>query len=312
MARGIEDRQLFNRLPKPRGRLVANAPLARLSWFRTGGSAEVLFEPADEADLVAFLRGTPANIPVTVIGVGSNMLVRDGGVDGIVIRLGRGFAAVDIRGDSIRAGAAAMDVHIARQAADAGLAGVEFLVGIPGTIGGALRMNAGAYGRDMADVLVHARAVDRLGHLHEMDAADFGFEYRSTTAPTGLIFLSAVLKAKAGDPDAVKASMATIMQERQESQPIGTRTGGSSFKNPDGYKAWELIDRAGCRGLRVGGAQISEKHCNFLINHGEATAQDIEDLGEQVRRKVKSVTGVSLEWEIQRIGRSGKGKTRHE
>jgi UDP-N-acetylmuramate dehydrogenase len=293
----------IDRLPHVKGRLVENAPLSRLSWFKTGGPADVLFEPADEADLVSFLRHVPGDIPLTIIGVGSNLLVRDGGVAGVVIRLGRAFSEIDIRADVVKAGAAAMDVHVARAAAKAGLAGLEFMVGVPGTIGGALRMNAGAYGKEIADVLIHAHAVDRYGHVHELRAADFGFGYRTSKAAKDLIFLRASFHTKAGDEAAIVARMNEISAERQESQPIGTRTGGSTFKNPDGKKAWELIDAADCRGLRVGDAQVSEKHCNFLINHGAATAEDIETLGEMVRAKVKEKTGVELEWEIAIIGR---------
>ena len=273
----------IDRLPHVKGRLVENAPLSRLSWFKTGGPADVLFEPADEDDLVGFLRHVPSDIPLTIIGVGSNLLVRDGGVEGVVIRLGRVFADIKSRADVIKAGAAAMDVHVAREAAKAGLGGLEFMVGVPGTIGGALRMNAGAYGREVKDVLIHAHAVDRYGHVHELRPDDFGFGYRTSKAAKDLIFLRASFQGKTGDAQTIRARMDEISSERQESQPIGTRTGGSTFKNPDGKKAWELIEAAGCRGLRVGDAQVSEKHCNFLINHGAASAEDIETLGEQAR-----------------------------
>ncbi|WP_020399892.1 UDP-N-acetylmuramate dehydrogenase [Kordiimonas gwangyangensis] len=299
----------IDRLPHVKGRLVEGAPLSRLSWFKTGGPADVLFEPADEADLVSFLRHVPSDIPLTVIGVGSNLLVRDGGVEGVVIRLGRAFSEIEIRGDVVKAGASAMDVHVARAAAKAGLAGLEFMVGVPGTIGGALRMNAGAYGKEIADVLIHAHAVDRYGHVHELRAEDFGFSYRKSEAAKDLIFLRASFHTKTGDEAEIFERMSEISNERQESQPIGTRTGGSTFKNPAGKKAWELIDAAGCRGLRVGDAQVSEKHCNFLINHGEATAEDVETLGEMVREKVKAHSGVDLEWEIAIIGRkAGAGE----
>ncbi|WP_394805402.1 UDP-N-acetylmuramate dehydrogenase [Kordiimonas aestuarii] len=294
----------IDRLPHVKGRLVEDAPLSRLSWFKTGGPADVLFEPADEDDLVAFLRRVPSDIPLTIIGVGSNLLVRDGGVEGVVIRLGRAFSEIKIRADVVKAGAAAMDVHVAREAAKGGLSGLEFMVGVPGTVGGALRMNAGAYGREIKDVLIHAHAVDRYGHVHELRPNDFDFGYRSSRAAKDLIFLRASFQAKTGDEAAIRARMSEISTERQESQPIGTRTGGSTFKNPDGKKAWELIDAAGCRGLRVGDAQVSEKHCNFLINHGAATAEDIETLGETVRERVKEATGVTLEWELAIIGRN--------
>lgn len=289
-------------LPHVRGRLVENACLSRLSWFRTGGPAEVLFEPADEADLVNFLRYLPCDVPVTVIGVGSNLLVRDGGVKGVVIRLGRAFADIRMRGDIVKAGAAAMDVHVAKAAARAGMTGLEFLIGVPGTIGGALRMNAGAYGQEVKDVLAHAHAVDRYGHIHEFRTSDFEFSYRHTNIHPSMIFLSASFHVKSGQPEEVKARMAEINEQRQETQPIGTRTGGSTFKNPEGQKAWELIDAAGCRGLKVGDAQVSEKHCNFLINLGDASAADVETLGETVRDRVKAHCGVELEWEIQCIG----------
>lgn len=297
----------IDRLPHVRGRLVEDAPLARLSWFKTGGPADVLFEPADEADLINFLRHVPGDIPLTVIGVGSNLLVRDGGIEGVVIRLGRAFSDIEIRGDVVKAGAAAMDVHVARAAQKAGLGGLEFMVGVPGTIGGALRMNAGAYGKEIKDVLIHAHAVDRYGHVHELRVGDFGYGYRKSKAPKDLIFLRASFHTKTRAADEIKARMDEISAERQESQPIGTRTGGSTFKNPDGKKAWQLIDEAGCRGMRVGDAQISEKHCNFLINHGSATASDIEALGEAVRNKVREQCGVELEWEIAILGRESAG-----
>jgi len=297
----------IDRLPHVRGRLVENAPLSRLSWFRTGGPADVLFEPADEEDLVAFLHHVPGDVPLTVIGVGSNLLVRDGGVDGVVIRFGRAFASIDIRGDVVKAGAGAMDVHVARAAQKAGLTGLEFLVGVPGTVGGALPMNAGAYGREIKDILIHAHAVDRYGHQHELRVEDFDYGYRHCGEKANdLIFTRASFQAHTGNPRDILVAMEDISAERQESQPIGTRTGGSTFKNPDGVRAWELIDKAGCRGLRIGDAQVSEKHCNFLINHGSATAAEIEELGELVRNKVQEVTGVSLEWEIRRIGKPGE------
>jgi len=296
-------KSILANVPHLRGRLVEGACLSRLSWFRTGGPAQVLFEPADEADLVTFLRRIPSNVPMTVIGVGSNLLVRDGGVDGVVIRLGRGFAETKVRGHVLKAGAGAMDVHVAKAALREGVTGLEFLVGIPGTIGGGLRMNAGAYGREFENALIHAHAVDRYGHIHEISAEEFGFGYRSSKVDPSMIFISASFEVEDGDPAEIRTRMEEISSARQESQPIGTQTGGSTFKNPEGHKAWELIDAAGCRGLKVGNAQVSEKHCNFLINLGDATAADIETLGETVREKVKAHSGVELEWEIARIGK---------
>jgi len=298
----------LDKLPHVRGRLVENACLSRLSWFRTGGPAQVLFEPADEADLVAFLRRLPRSVPLTVIGVGSNLLVRDGGVQGVVIRLGRAFSDIRIRADIVKAGAGAMGVHVAKATARAELTGLEFLVGVPGTVGGALRMNAGAYGQEVSEVLKHAHAVDRYGHIHEFTSKDFDFSYRECAIDPSMIFLSASFQAHFGEEAEIKDRMAQINEVRQETQPIGTRTGGSTFKNPEGKKAWELIDAAGCRGMRIGGAQVSEKHCNFLINHGDATAADVELLGETVRRKVKETCGVELEWEILRIGDAEQGE----
>jgi UDP-N-acetylmuramate dehydrogenase len=295
-------------LPTVRGRLTADAPLAGITWFRVGGTAEIMFRPADRDDLAAFLAGKPAGMPVTVIGVGSNLLVRDGGVPGIVIRLGREFARIAAEGEEILAGAGALDLNVSIAARDAGLAGLEFLSGIPGTIGGALRMNGGAYGREMTDVVVEGEALDGSGRLHRLTHRDFGFSYRHCDLPEDWIFTGARLQGRRDDPQAVQARMAEIQKAREESQPIRTRTGGSTFANPSspearGRKAWQLVDEAGCRGLRIGGAQVSERHCNFLINTGDATAADIETLGEDVRRRVKEKTGVTLEWEIRRIGR---------
>jgi UDP-N-acetylmuramate dehydrogenase len=300
-------------LPPVRGRLTAHAPLAGITWFRVGGPAEIMFRPADRDDLAGFLAGKPAGLPVTMIGVGSNLLVRDGGVPGVVIRLGREFARVTAEDEQIRAGAAALDLNVAVAARDAGLAGLEFLSGIPGTIGGALRMNGGAYGREMTDVVVEGEALDGSGHLHRLTHKDFGFSYRHCDLPEDWIFTGVLLQGRRDDPQAIQARMAEIQKAREESQPIRTRTGGSTFANPStpearGRKAWQLIDEAGCRGLRIGGAQVSERHCNFLINTGDATAADIETLGEEVRRRVKEKTGVTLEWEIRRIGRpAGNG-----
>jgi UDP-N-acetylmuramate dehydrogenase len=294
---------LIDRLPKPRGRLVADAPLGPQTWFRTGGPAEVLFRPADVEDLASFLAALPADVAVTVLGVGSNLLVRDGGVKGVVIRLMRGFTAITVEGHEVVSGAGALDLNVALTARDHALAGLEFLSGIPGTIGGAVAMNGGAYGGELAQVLVSAEAVDRSGAVHRVDAARLGFSYRHSTAPADWIFTSARLRATPGDQLAIARRIAEIDAVRTDSQPR-SRTGGSTFVNPEGHKAWELIDRAGCRGLRVGEAQVSEKHCNFLINLGTATAADIEALGEEVRRRVRAHSGVQLEWEIRRIGES--------
>ncbi|WP_374764351.1 UDP-N-acetylmuramate dehydrogenase [Yunchengibacter salinarum] len=299
---------LMERLPPVRGRLTADAPLRRFSWFRTGGPADVLFEPQDEADLAAFLAACPKDVPLLVLGVGSNLLVRDGGVRGVVIRLGRAFQAVTTGPHGVTAAAGAMDVHVARAARDAGLAGLEFLVGVPGTIGGALAMNAGAYGRDMADVVTSARVLTRDGRPVTLTPDALGFSYRRCARAGEVIFLEATMAAEPGAPETIEEAMTAITTARSDSQPIGTRTGGSTFTNPPGEKAWELVDRAGCRGLRVGDAQISEKHTNFLINLGHATAHDIETLGEEVRRRVKAVTGVTLDWEIRRIGEPGPAR----
>jgi UDP-N-acetylmuramate dehydrogenase len=293
---------LIERLPAVRGRLTANAPLAPTTWFRVGGPADVLFKPADADDLIAFLAGRPADVPLTVIGVGSNLLVRDGGVPGVVIRLGRDFAGIDITGNRVAVGAGALDLTVATAAWEAGLSGLEFLSGVPGTIGGALRMNAGAYGGEMKDIVVSARGVDAKGQVHDFDTADLGFGYRHSGVADDIIFLDAVLAGMPGDAEAIAQRMAAIRAMREDSQPLRTRTGGSTFANPPKGKAWELIDAAGCRGLVKGGAQVSDKHCNFLINTGTASAADIEDLGEEVRRRVFEMSGVDLHWEIRRIG----------
>lgn len=289
-------------LPVPRGRMEANAPIARYTWFRTGGPAELLFEPADEEDLCAVLAALDESVPVTVIGVGSNLLVRDGGVDGLIVRLGKAFGAIRAEGHRLIAGAGATDIAVSHAARDAGLAGLEFLRGVPGTVGGAVKMNAGAYGREMADVLAAARAVDRTGASHSLKQADLGFTYRHSTLPEGWIVTEATLAGRLDRPEAIAARMDAITRAREESQPLRTRTGGSTFKNPAGDKAWRLVDQAGCRGLKIGGAMVSDKHTNFLINAGEATSAELEALGEEVRRRVKRETGVTLEWEIQRIG----------
>ena len=303
MALATTTPHLIDRLPRPRGRLTADAPLGPQTWLRAGGPAEVLFRPADVDDLVVFMAGLPSEVPVTVLGVSSNILVRDGGVKGVVIRLLRGFTDIAIEGHEVVAGAGALDLNVALTARDHALAGLEFLSGIPGTIGGALRMNAGAYEGDLAQVLVSANAVDRAGKVHEVSAVAMGFSYRHSEAPADWIFTSARLRATPGDQLAIARRIAEIDAARTDSQPR-SRTGGSTFVNPPGRKAWQLIDQAGCRGLRIGEAQVSEKHCNFLINLGEATATDIEALGEEVRRRVLEKTGVQLEWEIRRIGES--------
>lgn len=303
MALATSTPHLIDRLPRPRGRLTADAALGPQTWFRAGGPAEVLFRPADVEDLATFMAGLPSDVPVTVLGVGSNILVRDGGVKGVVIRLLRGFTGISVEGHEIVAGAGALDLNVALTARDHALAGLEFLSGIPGTVGGALRMNAGAYEGDLAQVLVSAEAVDRTGEVHRVPANAMGFSYRHSDAPAGWIFTAARLRATPGDQLAIARRIAEIDAARTDSQPR-SRTGGSTFVNPPGLKAWQLIDQAGCRGLRIGAAQVSEKHCNFLINLGEATATDIESLGEEVRRRVREKTGVQLEWEIRRIGAS--------
>jgi UDP-N-acetylmuramate dehydrogenase len=289
-------------LPPVRGSIARDAALKDMMWFRAGGPADVLFRPADVEDLGMFLAARSRDTPVYVIGVGSNLLVRDGGMPGTVVRLPASFGKIEADGTRIRAGAAALDAHVARVAADAGIAGLEFLRGVPGTVGGALRMNAGCYGREIADIFVEATALDEEGNLRTLTKADMGFSYRHSQAPEGLIFVEAVFEGAPDKPDAIKARMEELAANREASQPIRAKTGGSTFKNPPGQKAWELIDRAGCRGLMHGAAQVSEKHCNFLINTGEASAADIEALGEEVRRRVRQSQGVSLEWEIKRIG----------
>jgi UDP-N-acetylmuramate dehydrogenase len=290
-------------MPTPRGRLLANEPLAPFTWFRVGGPAQILFMPADEADLAYFLCGLPANISVTTIGLGSNLIVRDGGVAGVVIRLGRGFGAVQTEdGHRIRAGAAVPDVKVARAAQEAAIAGLSFMRGIPGAIGGALRMNGGAYGRETKDTLIEARGVDRQGRIRVFGNAEMGYSYRHCGVADDVIFTQALFQGQAGDPATIAAEMNEITEAREATQPIKSRTGGSTFKNPPGRKAWQLIDAAGCRGLVVGDAQVSELHCNFLINRGNATAAHIEMLGETVRERVRENSGIELEWEIKRIG----------
>jgi UDP-N-acetylmuramate dehydrogenase len=293
---------LKSKTPKLRGRLLPNQSLAELTWFRVGGPAQALFMPDDEADLAYFLSQLAPDVPVTVIGLGSNLIVRDGGVPGVVVRLGRGFSDVTVDGVRVTAGAAVPDVKVARAAQEAGVAGLAFYRGIPGAIGGALRMNGGAYQGETKDVLVESRAVDRAGRIHTLTNADMHYTYRHCGAPDDFIFTQATFAGTAGDPAAIAAAMDKITESREATQPIKSRTGGSTFKNPPGGKAWQLIDAAGCRGLVVGGAQVSELHCNFLINLGSAIAADIETLGETVRKRVKENSGVDLEWEIKRIG----------
>jgi UDP-N-acetylmuramate dehydrogenase len=291
-------------MPDLRGRLLANVPLAEVTWFRVGGPAQVLFTPTDESDLAYFLARLPDEIAVTVIGLGSNLIVRDGGVPGVVIRLaGRGFGALTIEeGHRLRSGAAVPDVKVARAAADASIDGLAFYRGIPGSIGGALRMNAGAHGGETTDVLLEARGVNRRGEVRVFSHADMGFTYRHSSVPEDVILIEALFQGRPGEQAAILAEMDRVTETREAAQPIREKTGGSTFKNPPGRKAWQLIDAAGCRGLVVGDAQVSEMHCNFLINRGKAAAADIEALGDEVRRRVRETSGVELEWEIKRIG----------
>jgi UDP-N-acetylmuramate dehydrogenase len=285
-----------------RGDLIPNASLADFIWFRTGGPAEWMFRPADLDDLALFLAALPGDVPVLPVGVGSNLIVRDGGVPGVVIRLPKSFAKVTVEGDLVRAGGAAMGITVASAARDASLAGLEFLRGIPGTVGGAVRMNAGAYGRDTSDILIEAKVVTRDGRVEAWPAERFGFTYRHSALPDGFVVVEALFRGLPGDKAEITAEMDRIAAEREASQPLRSRTGGSTFKNPPSAKAWQLVDQAGCRGLKIGGAQVSEKHTNFLINTGRATGADIEALGEEVRRRVKEASGVELEWEIERVG----------
>jgi UDP-N-acetylmuramate dehydrogenase len=278
------------------------APLKDLVWFRVGGPAEVLFRPADVEDLATFLAAKNADTRVSVIGVGSNLLIRDGGIPGVVVRLPGSLGKVSVEGTRIRAGAAALDANVARIAADAGIAGLEFLRGVPGTIGGALRMNAGCYGREIKDIFVEATALDGQGNRVTLSIADMAFIYRKAQVGDDLIFVEAVFEGTKGDPAAIRSQMNALVEQREASQPVKTKTGGSTFKNPPGHKAWQLIDEAGCRGLRHGDAQVSEMHCNFLINIADARASDLENLGEDVRARVKAKSGIELEWEIKRVG----------
>jgi len=295
-------KELIERLPRVEGTYTERFELARYMWFKVGGPAEVAFEPANLADLRYFLAELPQDVPVTVVGVGSNVLVRDGGIPGVVIRLGRGFGEITVGDNSIAAGAAALAINVARTAQRESVAGLEFLSGIPGSIGGALRMNAGAYEREIKDIVLRAHAVDPAGVLNVLQASALGFSYRHCAVPEDWIFIGADLRTEPGEADAIASRMDTIGVARSDTQPIRTQTGGSTFKNPPGAKAWELIDKAGCRGLRQGAAQVSEQHCNFLINTGGATASELESLGEQVRQRVRETSGIELEWEIRRIG----------
>ena len=290
-------------LPPVRGKLTANAPLAPLVWFKAGGAAQWLFEPKDADDLAAFLRDLDPAVPVMALGLGSNLIVRDGGVPGVVVRLGKPFATAERReATTIVCGGGASGILVSSTARDAGIAGLEFLRSIPGTVGGFVRMNGGAYGRETCDILVECDVVLRSGERVTLANADLGYTYRHSTLPEGAVVVSATFRGHPGDPAAIQAEMDRIAAAREASQPLRSKTGGSTFKNPDGHKAWQLVDEAGCRGLQLGGAQVSEKHTNFLLNLGEATSADIEALGEEVRRRVKGRSGIELEWEIQRVG----------
>jgi UDP-N-acetylmuramate dehydrogenase len=290
-------------MPQVRGRLTANAPLAPLVWFKSGGRAEWLFEPADVDDLTTFLEELDPHVPLMALGLGSNLIVRDGGVPGVVVRLGKPFARIErIDETSLRCGGGASGILVSSTARDAGIAGLEFLRGIPGTVGGFVRMNGGAYGREVSDILVSARLVLRSGEVVEWPLERLGYTYRHSEVPEGAVVVEGVFRGTPGDPEAIGAEMDAIARAREESQPLRSRTGGSTFKNPPGHKAWALIDAAGCRGLKIGDAQVSEKHCNFLLNLGSASSADIEALGEEVRRRVEAKTHITLEWEIQRVG----------
>jgi UDP-N-acetylmuramate dehydrogenase len=290
-------------MPKVRGKLTPNAPLAPLVWFKSGGRAEWLFEPKDETDLVDFLHELDPAIPLMALGLGSNLIVRDGGVPGVVVRLGKAFARIEQLGDTaLRCGGGASGILVSSTARDAGIAGLEFLRGIPGTVGGFVRMNGGAYGREVRDILVSAKLALRSGELIEWPLDRLGYTYRHSEAPEGAVVVEATFRGTLGEPEVIGAEMDAIARAREESQPLRSRTGGSTFKNPPGHKAWALVDAAGCRGLRQGDAQVSEKHCNFLLNLGSATSADIEALGEEVRRRVLAKSNINLEWEIQRVG----------
>lgn len=289
-------------IPATRGRLKEHEPLAPMTWFRVGGPAEFLLRPADIEDLCDFLRELPLEMPVTVIGAASNLIVRDGGINGVVIKLGRGFGEIEVEADGMIAGAAALDVTVSEHAAAAGLTGVEFLSGIPGTIGGAVAMNAGAYGGEIAGVLDWVEIVTRSGEVKRLSVQALGLSYRHSSLPADAVVVRARLRAQPGEASLIATRMAEIKSKREASQPVRARTGGSTFANPEGQKAWELVDAAGCRGLMLGNAQVSDLHCNFLLNLGGATAAELEGLGEEVRRRVEQKSGVSLRWEIKRIG----------
>jgi UDP-N-acetylmuramate dehydrogenase len=294
-------RGLMASLPPLTGRVQEDAPLGPTTWFRVGGAAEILVRPSSASDLAILLAGLPHEIPVTVIGAASNLIIRDGGVHGVVIRLARGFNTITVEADGVVAGAAALDATVAEHAAAAGLTGLEFLSGIPGSIGGAVAMNAGAYGGDVAGSLDWVEVVTQAG-LTRLQAPALAFAYRHATLPPGGVVVRAGFRAQPGDKASIAARMAEIRSSREATQPVRARTGGSTFRNPPDMKAWELIDTAGCRGLTRGGAQVSEKHCNFLLNTGDATASDLEGLGEEVRRRVHAMSGVTLDWEIKRLG----------
>ncbi len=289
-------------LPFTRGRMKENESLAPMTWFRVGGPAEFLLRPADVEDLCDFLRLLPLEMPVTVIGAASNLIIRDGGINGVVVKLARGFSEIEVEADGLVVGAAALDVTVSEHAAAAGLAGVEFLSGIPGTIGGAVAMNAGAYGGEIADVLDWADVVTRSGEVRRLSVQELGLSYRHSSLPTDAVVVRVRLRAQQGDVSLIAARIAEIRSKRGASQPVRARTGGSTFANPEGQKAWELVDAAGCRGLTLGNARVSDLHCNFLLNLGGATAAELEGLGEEVRRRVQQKSGVSLRWEIKRIG----------
>jgi UDP-N-acetylmuramate dehydrogenase len=299
---------LLDRLPSVRGRISESADIAKGTWFRVGGPAEVLFKPADADDLAAFIKQCPRDVPITVLGLCSNMIVRDGGINGVVIKMGRDFAGISHNTDTgvITAGAAALDMNVARYSAENDLGGIEFLSGIPGSIGGALRMNAGAYGYEVKDVLIDCIGIDGHGNVHTYTPDNMGLSYRHNDLPSDIIFISARFKTVAEDGEIIQSRIDDIREKRHGSQPIKARTGGSTFANPDGHKAWELIDSVGGRGFSIGGAQMSEKHCNFMLNNGDATAQDLENLGEEMRKRVMDKHGIDLRWEIRRIGNPTK------
>ena len=290
-------------IPSIRGRLSTNILMSSLTWFQVGGPAQLLFNPADEDDLIYFLKSIPADLEVNYVGLGSNLIVRDGGIPGVVIKLGKGFHKIELEKDvCLRVGAGMPDVKVSRAAAENSLSGFEFLRGIPGSIGGALRMNAGAHGSEIKDIFIEARAIDRQGNLHVLNSEDMGFSYRHCNVPKDWIFTECVLKGTPGNRAKISELMEEVANYRETHQPIKSRTGGSTFKNPNGQSAWKLVDQAGCRGLQIGGAQVSEMHCNFLINTGQATADDLETLGETVRERVRAISDIELQWEIRRIG----------